>query len=60
MCIFRQGFVENEPFIPVHVENYTEREANNCLDLYEHKLLLQNEAGKIFEKIDTSLSIIMK
>ncbi|XP_069137702.1 small ribosomal subunit protein mS29-like [Argopecten irradians] len=42
----KEAFQELEPFIPIHVDNYTEKEVNNCLHLYENKQWLQNPAAR--------------
>ena len=35
-----------DPFLPVFVDNYSDKEFESCLALYKEKRWLQNEAGK--------------
>ena len=40
-----QGFEFMDPFVPVFVDNYNEKEMESCIEYYIHKKWIQNEAG---------------
>ena len=41
-----------DPFLPVFVDNYSDKEFESCLALYKEKRWLQNEAGKNMNQSD--------
>lgn len=41
----KEGFNCFEPFVPVLVDNYTEKEINNCIDYYIDRMWIQNKNG---------------
>ena len=43
-CVF-QGYEWLDPFIPVHVPNYSEKEAYSCLEYYLDRNWIQHEGG---------------
>ena len=40
-----QGFEFMDPFVPVFVDKYNEKEMESCIEYYIHKKWIQNEAG---------------
>ncbi|CAG0894192.1 unnamed protein product [Darwinula stevensoni] len=42
----KEGFEKLDPFIPIHVGNYTEREFYSCVNYYTDRLWLQNPAAQ--------------
>ncbi|XP_071793898.1 small ribosomal subunit protein mS29-like isoform X1 [Asterias amurensis] len=44
--LHKEGFETMDPFLPVFVDNYSDKEFESCLALYKEKRWLQNEAGK--------------
>ncbi|KAI1301449.1 28S ribosomal protein S29, mitochondrial [Halotydeus destructor] len=41
-----EGFNDFDPFIPIRVAKYSEKEIENCLDYYTEKLLLQRDESR--------------
>lgn len=41
-----RGWEDFDPFIPIKVENYSDMEADSCLDYYTDKMLLQRPQSK--------------
>jgi len=44
--IYLQGFRDFDPFIPVEVPVYSDKEMESCLDYYNDRMWIQTEAGK--------------
>ncbi|XP_067131890.1 small ribosomal subunit protein mS29 [Centruroides vittatus] len=42
----KEGFDCLDPFVPILVENYTEKEIDSCLDYYVDRMWIQNENGR--------------
>jgi small subunit ribosomal protein S29 len=42
-CLIFQGFEHLDPFVPICVREYNERELESCLDYYIDRRWLQNE-----------------
>ncbi|XP_077867315.1 small ribosomal subunit protein mS29-like [Saccoglossus kowalevskii] len=36
-----------DPFLPIHVDKYSDKEAESCLDYYIDRLWLQHSAAKM-------------
>ena len=49
---FLQGFEFLDPFVPVFVDNYNEKEMESCIEYYIHKKWIQNEQGRVSCKDD--------
>ena len=47
LCVFslQGGFEHFDPHIPIHVQEYSDKEANSCLDYYIDNQWIQNPAG---------------
>ncbi|XP_022105860.1 28S ribosomal protein S29, mitochondrial-like [Acanthaster planci] len=41
----KEGFEAMDPFVPVFVDNYTDKEFESCVALYKEKKWIQNEAA---------------
>lgn len=41
----KEGFEHLDPFVPIHVPEYSEKEIHSCLDYYADRRWIQNERG---------------
>ena len=45
---FPQGFAEIDPFLPIEVPNYSEKEVYSCLEYYMDRMWIQRPEGNSF------------
>ena len=45
LFFFPQGFAEIDPFLPIEVPNYSEKEVYSCLEYYMDRMWIQRPEG---------------
>ena len=52
-----QGFAEIDPFLPIEVPNYSEKEVYSCLEYYMDRMWIQRPEGNSFNMFQMNHSI---